>query len=104
MEAMHAAQAGSSAIDSLGMARRALRWMAQGVMPAQSVATQAMSALGEAEVSSAGVAHARRALSAIGMGIAPSQEVCLLADREIEAAIEEMRRQENGRLRPSSRG
>jgi hypothetical protein len=98
-EEMQLGDAGAGAIESLAQARRALRWMAIGVMPASEVAQQAMVALADARPDGGDDVHARRALRAIRMGVAPSQDVCLEADSEVEAVIDRLRGPEAERPR-----
>ncbi len=84
------------AVDSLQHARQAVRLMAQGIMPAQSLATAAAHALRSSVVMRADDTPTgdsrmvNQVIGAIRLGVAPSQENCLFADRHLANLIERL--------------
>lgn len=81
-------------ISSLAHARRMVRLMAQGIMPAYEPASQAAATV--RAVSESGqerresLRKTGQVLSAITMGIAPSQSNCLEADQQLERLIDSL--------------
>jgi hypothetical protein len=81
-------------ISSLAHARRMVRLMAQGIMPAYEAASQAAATLRAVSESDQERRESLRktgqVLSAITMGIAPSQSNCLEADQQLERLIDSL--------------
>jgi hypothetical protein len=82
-------------INSLLHARRTVRLMAQGIMPAYEAASQAAATLRTLTQSDREFRQTLRktgqVLGAITMGIAPSQSHCLEADQQLERLIDSLK-------------
>jgi hypothetical protein len=82
-------------INSLMDARRTVRLMAQGIMPAYPAASQAAATLRAVSQSDREYRQTLRTtgqvLGAITMGIAPSQSHCLEADQQLERLIDSLK-------------
>jgi hypothetical protein len=82
-------------ITSLLDARRTVRLMAQGIMPAYAAAIQASATLRAVSESDRERRQSLRktgqVLGAITMGIAPSQSHCLEADQQLERLIDSLK-------------
>ena len=82
-------------INSLLHARRTVRLMAQGIMPAYEAASQAAATLRSITKANHEYQQSLRktgqVLGAITMGIAPSQSHCLEADQQLERLIDSLK-------------
>jgi hypothetical protein len=82
-------------INSLLHARRTVRLMAQGIMPAYEAASKAAATLRALTQSDREFRQTLRktgqVLGAITMGIAPSQSHCLEADQQLERLIDSLK-------------
>jgi hypothetical protein len=81
-------------LDDLQRARRTVRMMAQGTMPAYDIAKRAAQALqdvvGSDQEQRDTLRTSTRVIAFIKMGVAPAQQFCIEADRQLEKLINDL--------------